>query len=68
MFKKYPSGKCEKSCKWGQRQANKRIRASQDVPNRKAYKKFYNTWNICDYKFVAFTPKEIREYEKYKRK
>lgn len=23
---------------------------------------------ICDYKFVAFTPKEIREYEKYKRK
>ena len=33
-YKKYPSGKCERSCKWGQRQANKKIRHTiQTIPN-----------------------------------
>ena len=37
-YKKYPSGKCEKSCKKGQRFASKTIRKYNDViPNGKAY-------------------------------
>ena len=36
--------------KWAKRQASRKIRKSQDVPNGKAHKKFYDSWNICDYK------------------
>ena len=68
-YKKYPSGKCERSCKWGQRQANKRIRHTlQTISNGGAYKKLYNSWDICDYKFVAFLPSEKEKYKEYKRK
>jgi len=33
-------------------QANRCIRRALDVPDGKAYKKFYDHWNICDYKFI----------------
>lgn len=68
-YKKYPSAKWERSCKFGQRQANKKVRRTlQDIPNGKAYKKIYESWNICDYKFVSFLPSRWEEYKKYKRK
>lgn len=68
-YKKYPSGKCERSCKWGQRQANKKIRQTlQTISNGGSYKKLYNSWNICDYKFVSFIPSEWDRYKQYKRK
>lgn len=68
-FKKYPSGKWESSCKFGQRQANKRVRRTlQDIPNGKAYKKIYKSWSICDYKFVAFLPSEKEKYKECRRK
>jgi hypothetical protein len=34
------------------RYANKRIRKSCGVPNGKAYVKFYDSYLICDYKFL----------------
>ena len=68
-YKRYPSWKCGKSCKWGQRQANKRIRHTlQGISNGKAYKKLYNSWDICDYKFVLFLKEEQVRYIKYERK
>ena len=33
--------------------ANRKIRRSKDVPNGRAFKKFYETWDICDYKSLA---------------
>ncbi len=38
------------------REANRTIRRSIDVPNGKAYRKFYESWSICDYKFPMLTP------------
>lgn len=36
--------------KFAKRQANKRIRKSESVPDGKAYRKFFESWDICDYK------------------
>lgn len=33
------------------RLANKAVRAADDVPSGKAYRKYSNSWDICDYKF-----------------
>ena len=33
------------------RDASKRIRSAEDVPNGKAYRKFYDPWNIVDSKY-----------------
>jgi hypothetical protein len=41
------------------REANKKIRNSEEVPDGKAYRKFYDPWNICDYHY--FVPKENLE-------
>ena len=68
-YKKHPSVKCEKSCKWGKRQANRKFRHTLDnVSNGKYYRKVYSSWDICDYKFVAFTRKDRYLYRKYSRK
>jgi hypothetical protein len=29
--------------------ANRVVRRSSDIPDGKAYRKFYETWNICDW-------------------
>jgi len=31
--------------------ANKRVRHAKDMPSGKAYRKFYNPWDISDWKF-----------------
>lgn len=68
-YKKYPSGKCERSCKYGQRLANKRIRKTlENIPKGNYYKRYYSSWNICDYKFVHFGNDIDEHYKKYKRK
>lgn len=41
---------------WLKRYANKVVRHSVDVPNGKAYRKYYDPWNICDYRFPMMTP------------
>ena len=56
-YKKYPLVKCERSCKFGKRQANKKIRSlpvSEDIPKGTGYKKYYQSYDICDYQFVEF--------------
>ena len=52
-YKEYPFCKCEKSCKKGKKIANHKIRnlskMNEEIPNGKAYKKFFCSWDICDY-------------------
>lgn len=63
-YRKFPLAKCEKSCKWGKRQANKRIRhlaIEREIPKGKQYKKIYNSWEICDYKWSE-TWKEYQQF------
>jgi len=31
--------------------ANRYIRRTKDIPNGNAYRKYYDSWDICDYRF-----------------
>ncbi|HLD75127.1 MAG TPA: hypothetical protein VJB34_09545 [Bdellovibrionota bacterium] len=37
--------------KFAKQQANKKVRKAVDVSNGGVYKRFYNSWDICDWKF-----------------
>lgn len=45
-----------KTTKYFKRQASHKIRRSFNVPNGKAYRKFYNSWDIHDY--ISYWTKE----------
>lgn len=55
---------------WCKRQANRVVRRALDVPNGKAYRKFYDPCNICDYKWYCSPEDEFYkgEFWKYVRK
>ena len=49
-YKHFPFVKCEKSCKKGKKWANNKVRnIIEEIPNGKAYKKYFCSWDICDY-------------------
>lgn len=51
-YKKFPFCKCERSCKWGKRQANKKVRRYKgEISDGHEYQKIFNSWEICDYCF-----------------
>jgi hypothetical protein len=73
--------------KWkrgAKRSANKTVKHADEVPSGSAYKKFSNSWDICDFKFhidppqpggktlawgVHYSEKEMaRDYRKARRK
>jgi len=35
--------------RWAKNRANRKVRKTGEVPNGKAYRKFYNPWNIQDW-------------------
>lgn len=39
--------------RFGKRWANRRVRRTPDVPNGKAYRKFYESYDICDFVYPA---------------
>lgn len=67
-YKKYPRVKCEKSCKYGKRLANKYVRRylkqGNMLSNGCEYKKLYQSADICDYSFVQFKEWAIDEFYK----
>ena len=40
-----------KAKKWFKRDASKTVRKAKNVPNGKAYRRFYDPWNIVDSKW-----------------
>lgn len=46
---------------FAKKEANKKIRRSLEVPNGKIYRKFYDTWKICDYNFYQ-TQRDIQRH------
>jgi len=48
----------DKKSKLAKRQANKRVRRTKNIANGKSFKKVYESWDICDYKW-RFTKEEI---------
>lgn len=58
----------DKAQKWAKKDANKRIRNAKDIGNGSNYKKYYNSWNICDYKFWISKFETFWDYAKSLRK
>ena len=65
--KKHPVA-CDKTNKWAKRDANKKVRNTEDIGNGNNYKKYYNSWNICDYKFWIDRTNEWLNNQKWLRK
>ena len=59
--KKFPMVKDNgRSKTWQKRQANKKVRNTEDIEDGKAYKKEYNSWNICDWKWYLPEDEKVR--------
>jgi len=60
-FKKFPSAKSDgpKSIRFSKRQANKRVRRTNSLDSGMSYKKVYCSWDIVDYKFVAYRDSDL---------
>lgn len=58
----------DKTQKWAKKDANKKIRNTKDIGNGNNYKKYYNSWNICDYKFWIDKFNTLWDYTKSLRK
>ena len=57
-FVKDPANKGMKRC------ANKKVRHTKDIPNGKAYKKVFESWEISDYEWIWTKEDAIRDYQK----
>lgn len=57
--KKHPVA-CDKTLKWAKKDANKKVRNTEEISNGSNYKKHYNSWDICDFKF--WVSDKLREY------
>ena len=61
-FKKFPCVTDHgKSTYLYKRMANKKVRHTQDLPNGKAYKKVFDSWDICDYKYCNYSYASVAE-------
>jgi len=59
-FKKTP-GFCDRN-PFNKRQANKRVRKDWTLANGGAYRKRFESWDICDYRFLFFSRRSAKEY------
>ena len=49
-YKKFPGFSDGDSCKkFPKRWAARKVRHSKNIPNGGAYRRLYNSWDICDY-------------------
>ena len=63
-FKKTP-GFCDRN-PFNKRQANKRVRKDWMIASGGAYRKCFESWDICDYKFLYFTRQSAIEFHEDK--
>lgn len=53
-YKRYCVSK-DKNSQFGKNQASRAVRRFKNIPNGNTYKKYYCSWNICEYRI--FEPK-----------
>lgn len=63
-FKRYPICK-QQANKGMKRCANKKVRHTLNLPNGKAYKKCFESWEISDWHYFWTKDEAIRAWEKY---
>ena len=64
-FKKTPgyTNSGSRGRKFAKRWANRKVRQIKgDLPNGGSYRKVYDSWNICDFKTIYYTPVMYRDY------
>lgn len=61
-YKKSPINK-DRNNKAGKRFASRAVRRASDVPNGNKFKKFYCSWDICDWRFHghSYTAEQFRK-------
>lgn len=52
----------ERNDKYNKKCANKKVRKAKDIPNGKAYKKIYCSYDICDYAFMITNEEAIIDF------
>ncbi len=54
---------------FGKNQANRRVRRTPNVPDGKVYRKFYQMYDICDYKmlYYGYTKKDEQAFKEKRR-
>lgn len=61
-YKKYPIVK-DPPNKGMKKYANKKVRHTKDIPNGKAYKKVFESWEISDYCWIWTREEAINSYK-----
>ena len=64
-YKKHPYSK-DRPSKGMKKFANKKVRHTKDIPNGKAYKKVFESWDICDWRWIWTRADAIRTWERAK--
>ena len=54
----------KKGRKYFKRKANKRVRKEENIPHGRKYKRYYNTWDIHDYRFRWSKEEAEKDYYK----
>ena len=60
-YKKHPRVK-DPAGKYMKRFANKRVRHTKDIPNGKAYKKVFESWEISDWNWIWTKEDAIKKW------
>lgn len=51
-YRKHPRGGCITHT-WRKREAAKKVRKAEEIPPHMGYKKLFQSWNICDGKYLV---------------
>lgn len=65
-YKKHPWATDNSDKKIHKKIANRRVRRfNRDIANGKAYRKLYESWEICDWKWLCENPEEEKDYKSW---
>ncbi len=59
-YKKTP-GFCDRN-PFNKRQANKRVRKDWSIGSGGAYRRCFDSWDICDYRFLFFSLRSVVDF------
>ncbi len=58
---KRTAGFCDRN-PFNKNRANRRVRKDWTIPNGGAYRKVYEPWDICDFRFLFFNEREAKKF------
>jgi hypothetical protein len=49
---------------WSKKQANKKVRRTENISSGGSYKKVHESYDICDYTFIYFNKSDVNKRDK----